>query len=666
MPRVKIDYVVSFSSEDSENPASNLLNVDISKKKWLCAKGEPSCSVVLQLSKSTKISVVNVGAYHAALVEVLVGRSEAPNDQFEVLVPSSIFLSAIDSRKEENVEKVRSFSSENFAESARNQKWDRVRVVCSQPYNKHCKYGLSFIQIYEPERREVSVGVGSGAPLPLLALESRSSDEDEFKPGQLFANFSQSTSGESQNSDAGGQVPEASKNVCDTPTGLSKIVPKKTKKTQHDSGSSYVPDRQREALLYQVEDDQPHAKIDQVLNRHMDHKTKENSKTKESGKNEKKKNKPKLDTNACDATKNQNSQNKDKLANTDTKTKMQNDAKPLASKKDERESRKRPRSDNVKKKDNIGDGDDGGLRAGPVSDAERPHSLLRGVALVLSGYENPRRATIRTAALALGATAHARWGPHCTHLICAFPNTPKLRQVRASSNGAKVPVVKGEWVEECARQRRRLPWQWFATERAQRVDRPPAPPATPTPPDTPATPSECDTDDEIEKVMNKEKKRRVEEAPSPTGVQASPTKGVGNASTEADVEFVRGSVSVADSGDDATDATDATDADSDREEPVRMDQSKMLPDFFEGYTFVIGDRLTECQMDEQLLRRYVRAYGGLLLDSNQLDEDSDVNYVLCGHDARVAKCPGIAVRADWVWRCHEDKKLSPIDDYLIS
>lgn len=50
---------------------------------------------------------------------------------------------------------------------------------------------------------------------------------------------------------------------------------------------------------------------------------------------------------------------------------------------------------------------------------------------VLSGFVNPERGTLRSQALAMGAEYQADWNSRCTLLICAFPNTPKFRQVEA-------------------------------------------------------------------------------------------------------------------------------------------------------------------------------------------------------------------------------------------
>ncbi|PZC72403.1 hypothetical protein B5X24_HaOG211247 [Helicoverpa armigera] len=139
-----------------------------------------------------------------------------------------------------------------------------------------------------------------------------------------------------------------------------------------------------------------------------------------------------------------------------------------------------------------------------------PHELLRGAVLVLSGYANPARAHVRRAALALGARLRPDWGPGCTHLICAFPNTPKLRAVRAA--GGAVPVATADWLHECVRRRRLLPWTWYATEPQHRT----APTAEDLLDDPSATYSEHDsaedTDDEIEKVLQDQKTRRLTES----------------------------------------------------------------------------------------------------------------------------------------------------------
>lgn len=58
--------------------------------------------------------------------------------------------------------------------------------------------------------------------------------------------------------------------------------------------------------------------------------------------------------------------------------------------------------------------------------------MQEGVVFVLSGFVNPERSTLRSQALAMGATYQPDWNSDSTLLICAFPNTPKFRQVETN------------------------------------------------------------------------------------------------------------------------------------------------------------------------------------------------------------------------------------------
>lgn len=69
-----------------------------------------------------------------------------------------------------------------------------------------------------------------------------------------------------------------------------------------------------------------------------------------------------------------------------------------------------------------------------VSGLSQCETLLcgqEGVVFVLSGFVNPERSNLRSQALEMGAEYQPDWNPDCTLLVCAFPNTPKFRQVEA-------------------------------------------------------------------------------------------------------------------------------------------------------------------------------------------------------------------------------------------
>ncbi|XP_047508001.1 DNA repair protein XRCC1 isoform X1 [Pieris napi] len=510
MPRVKIDYVVSFSNEDPGNPASNLLAPDITKRKWLCRKGEATCSVVLQLTKAVQIQSVQIGAHHTALVEVLVGLSEKPNDPFEVLVPSCVFVSAGESRRGSGVDRVRTFSGEQLS-ATRLRPWDRLRVVCSQPYNKHCQYGLSFIHVFSPEEGAKAAG-GRGPVFP-LPLETTSDDEDTFRPGELFARHRPPTSAVALATDA--KIRQASsnvlKNISDPSTSLSKVPIGQTT-SGRDCGDSGLS--------------------------HKNHEQKSQKRKRES----------------CDE-------------------------------REERESKKNaPNEESVDRKlspkRTV-------AQSATTDDAFCAGGILRGVVFTLSGYQNPRRGLLRDAALSLGARYQPDYSPRCTHLVCAFPNTPKLRAVRAS--GEACVAVRGEWIEACVRSRRRMPWRPYATE--------------PRPPDV-ADPAEAeessgsDTEDEIERVL----------------------RATGDA-----------------------DDGDVTRLDSPpRGRSSRLSPDKLLSDCLEGWTCGVCDGLPESR--RALLERYLRASGA------DVAPEGRASHVLCqgGHE-RERHGSADPLRPAWLW-----------------
>ncbi|CAN6442196.1 unnamed protein product [Victoria cruziana] len=71
--------------------------------------------------------------------------------------------------------------------------------------------------------------------------------------------------------------------------------------------------------------------------------------------------------------------------------------------------------------------------------------LLKGVVFVLSGFVNPERNTLRSQAIEMGAEYRPDWDCTCTLLVCAFPNTPKFRQV-ANDCGT---IVSKDWIMDC-------------------------------------------------------------------------------------------------------------------------------------------------------------------------------------------------------------------------
>ena len=66
-----------------------------------------------------------------------------------MLVASS-FMSPAEARVSSNTTRVRMFSKDKLNQELSEAKWDLVKFVCTQPFNSHTRYGLSFVTVTGP------------------------------------------------------------------------------------------------------------------------------------------------------------------------------------------------------------------------------------------------------------------------------------------------------------------------------------------------------------------------------------------------------------------------------------------------------------------------------------------------------------------------------------
>lgn len=89
---------------------------------------------------------------------------------------TSSFMTPLESKTSTSVNRIRIFKEDELTKPICHEKWDRVKVVCSQPFNKAVQYGLSFIRLNTPEEKDEKLG--------RFAMR----DEEEVIPvGKLFA-----------------------------------------------------------------------------------------------------------------------------------------------------------------------------------------------------------------------------------------------------------------------------------------------------------------------------------------------------------------------------------------------------------------------------------------------------------------------------------------------
>lgn len=365
MNSVKLERIVSCNSEDPKYPASNLLKFGT---KWKSkSPGVTNAAVIVQLEEQTVIKSIDIGNEHSAFVHVLVGR--ATSDEFRTILPSASFMTPAESDQGINPNRVRMFSEDDFVEEIASEKWDRLKVVCSQPYNRRVQYGLSFIVVKGPE------------------LKPKAPDPGHFK---LKAS-----------------IDSGSGNAKNQPTNVKQDVVLDVKKPVARPNA-------------------PSPKVDTVRNK-VDIPMKKNGNLAKANLSR-------------DVPKPLTPNNKKPPQAKDIVKPSQSDAAkrhlPGAGKNQPRPKKPKPL---VRKK--------------PFS------KLLEGVTIVISGYVNPGRAVVRSKALDMGAKYKQDWDSSCTHLICAFKNTPKFRQVQGQGC-----IVTKNWIEECHAKRKRIPWRRFALD----------------------------------------------------------------------------------------------------------------------------------------------------------------------------------------------------------
>ncbi|KAK8735494.1 hypothetical protein OTU49_005413, partial [Cherax quadricarinatus] len=172
MPPVRVKYVASFSSQDPRHTVENLVK---GRGSWLSHPTEKMSRLQadLQLEWATTITYIDIGNAGSVMVSVEVGRSSWPTSQpLVTLLPAVSLMTAEEWRAGRNISTVRMFKPVDLSSEALKEKWDKVRVVCLQPFRKDTtQFGLSLFRLH------TNVEVSSEA-----ALDKRIIDLDSNTP----------------------------------------------------------------------------------------------------------------------------------------------------------------------------------------------------------------------------------------------------------------------------------------------------------------------------------------------------------------------------------------------------------------------------------------------------------------------------------------------------
>ncbi|XP_055388783.1 DNA repair protein XRCC1 [Condylostylus longicornis] len=483
MPFATFEKVYLVSSEDSTHCASNLLK-SIPGKKWKTGtNGEKSAYIILQLAQPEIITGVDIGNEHSAFIEVLVGKNGCSPEDFKELVLTSSFMTPIESKNSTNINRIRCFnkSDESWIQINADEKWSLIKFICTQPFNKHVQYGLSLVKVHiaSSESKELVpqrfldqqhkiIGtktndseMNSSKFIGNFKLRDNSDDDDDDgKSTTLFSRWkthSLSSEIESKQNTAA-SIRDASRNVQQIGSEKKISFNKHSDSAKHDQKDFTILDRNRDDILYNNDDNSSNDKFERKIALDKQKLEKNNEKFQINKKIEKHNTKTSHSQQDYSKQKKQGQQN-NSLSSKIFKDLFENDSSddevipvdksPESGSFKTSKNKKRPseelNSPDPKRKKN--------------SRNYKPFNrLLDGVVLVISGIQNPHRANLRSKALELGAKYKPDWDNTCTHLICAFKNTPKYNQVKDS--GGK--IVKKSWIENCYNLKKRLPWRKYA------------------------------------------------------------------------------------------------------------------------------------------------------------------------------------------------------------
>ncbi|XP_013083183.2 uncharacterized protein LOC106068386 [Biomphalaria glabrata] len=218
MAPVNIKYIVSFSSQDDNHKANNLMDSD-GTKCWLSHPKDRSgkLEVILQLDRASQLAYVDIGTQWCASLEIRVGCSDWPQSmEYKPLVPSINLMSPMDCLLNRATSCTKMFTKADFSKEIICQKWDRLQLICRQPFRKDMQFGVSFVRIKSidlPEEEPCTNDKGSDVQPEVKKThdidsifkklcgnkESSGSDMDSPNPKEMLKQRLMKISGSSEN-----------------------------------------------------------------------------------------------------------------------------------------------------------------------------------------------------------------------------------------------------------------------------------------------------------------------------------------------------------------------------------------------------------------------------------------------------------------------------------
>lgn len=447
---VKFEKIISCSSEHPLYPAANLLqrNSENWKATWRCSKpGEMLAHVIFQLSEPSYVTGVDIGNYQSCVVIVTGSTSLEPDNW--IIIINHKFMTNDEAANDKFRDQVQLFTKRELNPDTLKIKFDRIKVTCMQSANLKVLFGLSYIILRSDPTIDLGLDVFGKFKLkqphvvktPMEMMKEKILNKTENTKIDYKKELQEQIKKESMENFTKHQ--ERQKPI------------KRPLLDKLEAGET-------DGIFRKADRTQPHCSIDkdETLDKGLKN-TKNISNEKVTRtpfgdvvplpNNDANKNNIKNTTRNPPSSKNRSSTKLEDSPN--EKFKSERKKRKCSECCSDSQDRACTTCQRLPQPKDVGNASLQRSDDVPVKLKKSFKELLNDVTFSLSGYVNPQRDEIRRKALGMGA----RYIPDpnttnkkCTHLICAFKNTPKYQQFK---NHTK--IISHTFIEECFDKKKR-------------------------------------------------------------------------------------------------------------------------------------------------------------------------------------------------------------------
>lgn len=134
----------------------------------------------------------------------------------------------MESRNSTTTNRVRCFAKNALISPVCDEKWDLIKILCTQPFNKHVQYGVSFVKVHavddsastsktvetkqtevkstEKPKLDTSLGLSTSNVFAQFKFREDSSDSDKETSSTLFSKWKQSKNDDGDTKSLSGKV----------------------------------------------------------------------------------------------------------------------------------------------------------------------------------------------------------------------------------------------------------------------------------------------------------------------------------------------------------------------------------------------------------------------------------------------------------------------------